>query len=74
MLWNGNECGRAKVIRISRQPSPVQSMEYLEYLNYFGSMMINDAKYSIHVKLNTGLPWQKQHVSRRRLFSRTEKT
>jgi hypothetical protein len=24
MLWNGNECGKNKVMRISRQPLPVK--------------------------------------------------
>jgi len=24
MLWNGNECGKTKVMRISRQPLPVK--------------------------------------------------
>jgi hypothetical protein len=26
MLWNGNECGKKKVMRISRQPLPVKIM------------------------------------------------
>jgi hypothetical protein len=41
---------KTKVTRISMQPSPVQIMidqkqlEYVEYLNYMGSMIKNDAK------------------------------
>jgi len=26
MLWNGNECGKNRVLRISRQPFPVKIM------------------------------------------------
>jgi hypothetical protein len=41
---------KTKVLRISRQPSPVQIMidqkqpENVEYFNYFGSMITNDAR------------------------------
>jgi hypothetical protein len=27
MLWNGNECGKTTVVRISRQTSPLQIMK-----------------------------------------------
>ena len=65
--------GETKVMRISRKPSPIHIMidqkplQNVEYFNYFGSMitMIQD----VQVKLNPGLPWQKQHSTRRRLFS-----
>jgi hypothetical protein len=60
---------RNKVMRISRQPSPTQIMvdqkqpKNVEYFNYLGSMITNDS--GVHVKLNPGLPWQKQHSARR---------
>jgi hypothetical protein len=31
-------------------------------------MLTNDARFSLHVKLNPGLPLQKQHSTRRRSF------
>jgi len=36
MLWNGNGCGKPKVMRISRQPSPVQmtDQKQLKYLKF----------------------------------------
>jgi len=40
MLWNGNECGKTKLMRISRQPSPVKIMideKQLENVEYFKS-------------------------------------
>jgi hypothetical protein len=40
-----------------------KELEYVEYFNYFGSMITND------VILNPILPQQKQHSTRRRLFS-----
>jgi len=49
MLWNGNECGNTKVMRISRQPFAVwimvdqKQLENVKYFNYLGSMLINDA-------------------------------
>jgi hypothetical protein len=56
MMWNGNECGKSKVIRISRQPSPVQIMidqkqlEKVEYMNYLGSTITNDARCAYEIK------------------------
>jgi hypothetical protein len=44
MLWNGNECGINKVMRISRQPFPVKIMigqkqlENVESFKYLGSI------------------------------------
>ena len=41
---------KTKVMRISRQPSPIQNMisqtqtENVEYFNYLGSMVTNDAR------------------------------
>jgi hypothetical protein len=47
---------KTKVMRISRQPSPIQIMidqkqsENVEYLNYFGSMITNDAGCTHEIK------------------------
>ena len=63
---------KTKVMRISRQPSPVAIMidqkplENVECFKYLGSVLTNDGRCS--VKLNPGLPWQKLHSARRRLF------
>jgi hypothetical protein len=60
---------KTKVMRISRQPSPIKIMieqkqlENVEYFNYLGSMM-----QGVHVKLNPELSWQNQYSTRRRLF------
>jgi hypothetical protein len=32
-------------------------------------MITNDARCSLHVKLNPGLPWKKQHSTRRIILS-----
>jgi hypothetical protein len=50
MLWDGSECGRIKVMKISRKPSPLQIMidqkrpENVEYFKYLGSLITNDAR------------------------------
>jgi hypothetical protein len=72
MLWNGNECGKTKVMRISRQPFPVkimieqkqlQNVESFKYLAGILTMM----EYLL-VKLNVGLLWLKLHSTRRGPF------
>jgi hypothetical protein len=56
-------------MRISRQPTPLQikidkkPVENVEEFDCLGSMITNDA--SVHEKLRPGLPWQKQHSTRR---------
>ena len=56
MLWNGNECGKTKVMRISRQPSPIQIMldqkqpESAEYFSYLSSMITYDARCPQEIK------------------------
>ena len=55
MLWNGNECGNTKTMRISRQPSPEQiiyqkELENVEYFNYLGSTVTNDARHTCEIK------------------------
>ena len=56
MLWNGNECGKkTKVMRITREPSPLQVMidqkrlENVEYFKNLGSTITNDARYTHEV-------------------------
>jgi hypothetical protein len=63
---------KTKVMRNSRQPLPIKIMidqkqlENVEYFNYLGTIQILQG---VHVKLNLELPWQKQHSTRRRIFS-----
>ena len=73
--------GKAKVMRISRQTSSVQMMidqkqpKNVEYFNYLGSVIANDARCTREIK--SGLPLQKRHSAtsrrrrRRRSFSPT---
>jgi hypothetical protein len=56
-LWNGNECGKkTKVMRISRQPYPMNIMidqtqlENVEYFNYVGRMITNGARCTREIK------------------------
>jgi hypothetical protein len=73
MLWNGNECGKTKVMSISREPSPVHNMIYqkemenVDYFVYLGSMILNYV--TCTRELNSGLPWKRQHSAGRRMFS-----
>jgi hypothetical protein len=49
-------CKKTNVMRISRQPSPVQIMidqnqlENVEYFNYLGSRITNDARCTCEIK------------------------
>jgi hypothetical protein len=48
MVWNGNECQKTKVMRISRQPFPEKFMidqkqlENVESFKYLGSILTYD--------------------------------
>jgi hypothetical protein len=59
-------------MRISRQPTPVamkinqKQLENVKSFRYLGSMLTEDG--SVLAKLNPGLPWQKLHLKRRRIF------
>ena len=50
---------KCKVLRISRLPSPIQimidqkQMETVEYFNYYGSMITNDARCTREIKSRT---------------------
>ena len=70
--------GKTKMMRISRQSSTIQTvidhkhLENVEYLNNVSSM--TTVMQDVHLRLNPGLPWQKQHSTRRRLFSQANWT
>jgi hypothetical protein len=61
MLWSGNKCGKTKVMRISSQLSPIKIMidkkqlENVEYFNYLGSMITNDARCTHAIKTRISL-------------------
>jgi len=61
MLWNGNECGKTKVMRISRQRFPVKIMidqkqlENVESFKYLGSMLTNDGRCTCEIKSGTAM-------------------
>jgi hypothetical protein len=56
---------QSEVIQIKIMPSPLlmtidqTQLENVKYLNCLASMITNYAK--VHVTLNAGFPWQKQH-------------
>jgi len=60
MMWNGNACGKTKVMRISRQPSPLRFMidekqlDNMEYFNCLESMIRNDARCTSGIKFKEG--------------------
>jgi hypothetical protein len=47
--WNGNECGKTKVMRISRKPFPIgimvdkKQLQNVKLFNYLGSIT-NDTR------------------------------
>ena len=56
MLWHGNECGKNKIMRISRQPIPVKIMidhkqlENMKSSKYFSSLLTNDGRCTCEIK------------------------
>ena len=56
MLWNGNESGKTKVMRISRQPFPVKIMidqkqiVNVESFKLLGSILTNDGRCTCEIK------------------------
>jgi hypothetical protein len=73
MLWNGNECGKTKVMRISSQLSQIQIMvdqrqpEYVEYLDYIGGVITHDARCTREIK--SVIAVAKAAFNKKRLFS-----
>jgi hypothetical protein len=79
LLYIGRCCGmemnmdETKVIRMSRHPSSVQIMisetqlENVEYFSYLGNMVRNYV--SCTRKIKSRIPMEKQHSTRKRLFS-----
>ena len=70
----GMNVEKTKVMRISRQPSPIQIMtdqkhpENVEYFKYLGSIT------KMRVKPDPGLTWQKNPSTRGRLSSQANWT
>jgi hypothetical protein len=63
-VWGG---GGAKVVRISRQPSPIQ-LENVEYFDHVVSMITNDVRCARHII--PGLLWYKEHSTKALLTSK----
>jgi len=63
---------KTNVMRISGQPSPVtimidqKQLENVVCFKYLGSVLTNDGRCTCEI--NPGLPWQKLHSARTRLF------
>ena len=71
--------GKSRVIGISMEPSSLhveigqKQLENMEYFKNFSSM-ITRVMQDAYVKWNPGLPWQNQHLTRKRLFSPANRT
>ena len=56
MPWNGNECGKTKLMRISRQPFPVKIMlgqkqlENVGSFKYLGNILTNNWRCTCEIK------------------------
>jgi hypothetical protein len=56
MLWNGKECGKNNVMRISRKPFPVtimidqKQLQNVESFKYLGSILTNDGRCTYEIK------------------------
>ena len=61
-----------KVMRISRQPSPVtimtdqKQLENVKYFKYLGSMLTDDGRCTYEIKSKIAI--EKLHLTRRRIF------
>jgi len=66
---------KAKVMTISRQPSPVQIMihqkqlENVEHLNYLGSMITNDARCTWEIKYKISMANAALNKKKKTLFT-----
>ena len=64
---------KCKVKRISRKPSPTQiiidqgQLENVEYVNYLGSMITYDARYTLEIKSRIAMT--KAEFSRKIIFA-----
>jgi hypothetical protein len=65
--------GKTKVMRISRQPSPMKIMidqkqlENMEYFNYLGSMITSDARCTREIKSRIAMA--KTALNKKKIFS-----
>jgi len=56
MLLSGNECAKTKVMKISKEPSPMQievdqkQPENVEYFSYLDSVVTNDVRCTPEIK------------------------
>jgi hypothetical protein len=61
MLWNGNECGKTKLMTISGQPSTVKIMieqkqlENVEPLKYLDRILTNDGRCTCEIKCSIAM-------------------
>jgi len=73
VLWNGNENGKTKVMRISRQPFPVKIMidqkqlENVESFKLLGSILTNYGRCTCEIKYRIAMA--KAAVNKRALFT-----
>jgi hypothetical protein len=76
MIWNGNECGKTKVIRISRQSLPVKIMigqkqlENVESFKYLVSVLTNYGGSTCQIKCRIALA-KAAFSKKRTLFTST---
>jgi hypothetical protein len=72
MLWDEDECGRTKVMRISRKPSQLQvtknqkEVKNVEYFNFLGCMITKDARCLRETKTNISV--KKGALNRNKTF------
>ena len=72
MLWHGN-VEKTKVMRISRQPSPVtimidqKQLENVEYFKHVGSVLTNDGRCTCEIKFRIAMA--KAAFSKKILFT-----
>jgi len=56
MQWNGNKCGKNKIMRISKKPSPVKikinqiQLENVESFKYLGRILTKDGRCTCEIK------------------------
>jgi len=74
MLWNGNKHGTTMAVRILRQPSSYHIMtdqkqlKTVEYFNYSGGLIINDARCRCEIKSMIAMAKQNPTIRRRIFF------